>query len=192
MNTFRSSSYHIRSDYQDLQLHRASDAPWIPLDDVLAQWAAFGKEASSAEQIEAVSHAFAALAFERQALHATAPFTQAHHRIYQRQCSHWNDLIREKTPIIAFLQQAADQWYVAISLLLASSEEAAPLQGNQQPGEQIVSTLIGLALEQRLRVWSIAQCLLLEQTTGYRQAMESAPLTSIGVSPDQQREEVGQ
>jgi hypothetical protein len=192
MNTFRSSSYHIRSDYQDLQLHRASDAPWIPLDDVLAQWAAFGKEASSAEQIEAVSHAFAALAFERQALHATAPFTQAHHRIYQRQCSHWNDLIREKTPIIAFLQQAADQWYVAISLLLASSEEAAPLQDNQQPGEQIVSTLIGLALEQRLCVWSIAQCLLLEQTTCYRQAMESAPRTSIGVPPDQQKEEVRQ
>ena len=193
MSPLRSGPYQIWSGYQDPLLQRATVAPWIPLDDVLAQWAAFGRETSSPEQIEAVSHAFAALAFERQALHASASFTQARHPTYQTQCPLWNDLIREKAPIIALLQQATDQWYEAISLLIASSEEAASFQGNQQPGgRQIASALIGLALEQRLRVWSIVQCLLLEQTTGYRQAMERIPRTDISISPDQQREEVRQ
>jgi hypothetical protein len=48
----------------------AHAAPWMPLDDLHAQWAAFGRRASTEAATRATSEAFAALAEEREALHA--------------------------------------------------------------------------------------------------------------------------
>jgi hypothetical protein len=48
----------------------AHAAPWMPLDDLHAQWAAFGRRASTEAATMATSEAFAALAEEREALHA--------------------------------------------------------------------------------------------------------------------------
>ena len=49
----------------------AALAPWMPLDELIELWAAFGHAARSAEALKATSFAFAALAHERAALHFT-------------------------------------------------------------------------------------------------------------------------
>ncbi|HEY6540891.1 MAG TPA: hypothetical protein VIZ18_08145 [Ktedonobacteraceae bacterium] len=45
-------------------------APWMPLDPLTELWAAFGREATNPAAALAVSRAFAALADEREAVHA--------------------------------------------------------------------------------------------------------------------------
>ena len=137
--------------------------PWMPLDALLAQWAAFGGEATTAFATTATSQAFAALAEERAALHH---YTTAYkERQRMTRVPSWAELFKEREWAINALSQAAAHWHDVASALERHASECLQDEATQQE----IRTLIGQALEQRLRVWTIAQHLLAEQVTSYQQ-----------------------
>ena len=144
-------------------------APWMPLEPLTELWAAFGREATSAEAALAVSCAFAALADEQEAVHAlnwlspawlpSAPRTGA--AADPSVCS----LLVGQEAIIAALSRAAAHWYEATRVLLEYADQPRVCESAEQ-GELSVldlETLIGYTLSQRVRVWAIAHSLLAEQ-----------------------------
>ena len=63
-------SHDNRSREEDSSLFMEAAAFWIPLDELISLWAAFGREGTTAAATRVTSAAFAALAEEREALHA--------------------------------------------------------------------------------------------------------------------------
>jgi hypothetical protein len=144
-------------------------APWMPLDPLTELWAAFGREATSPAAALAVSRAFAALADEREAVHAlnwlspswlpSAPRTGA-----AADPSVFSLLVGQEA-IIEALSRAATHWYEATRALLEYADQPLATAGDEQTGSPALDleTLIGYTLSQRARVWAIAQSLLAEQ-----------------------------
>ena len=125
----------------------------------MALWAAFGQEAKTASATRATSAAFAALAEEREALHVYNDIIEARHRSAKgvQRVGRYQDSIEA-------LSLAADQWYTTACALEDYATQC--LQG-MEPVQQDLRTLIGHTLAQRLRVWNIAQQLLMEQVACY-------------------------
>ncbi|MGH2493130.1 MAG: hypothetical protein ACRDIV_00325 [Ktedonobacteraceae bacterium] len=144
-------------------------APWMPLGPLTELWAAFGKEATSREALLAASHAFAALADEREALHNLnwlAPvWPQSCQRTSAADPASFTLLVTQEA-IIDALGRAATHWFEAARALFEqagqppSSEHAHQAESSERPD---LETLIGSTLSQRLRVWAIAHSLLGEQ-----------------------------
>lgn len=136
------------------------NAPWMPLDDVAAVWAAFGREAATAAATRAASEAFAALAGERRALRSVIEAAQGATPAF----SLWSGPFLKCERALEALSDAAMHW-------LAAAQEVA-LHANQYSSDtrdqQHLQDLTKQALEQRLRVWTIAQHLLCEQMALYQ------------------------
>jgi len=134
-------------------------------------WASFGKEATTPAATEATGQAFAALAAERAAL-----------RHYHSTHTDWrwdtdppsgSDVFHAHEEAIEALSAAAIHWRNVVSALERS--------GNEWPQEETIQqdihALIGHALAERLRVWTIAQHLLAEQVTCYQRDAATDPRT---------------
>jgi hypothetical protein len=136
------------------------NAPWMPLDDVAAGWAAFGREAATAAATKAASEAFAALAEERRALRSVIKAAQGPTPAF----SLWSGPFFKCERALEALSDAAMHW-------LAAAQEVAR-HANQYSSntwdQQHLQDLTKQALEQRLRVWTIAQHLLCEQMGLYQ------------------------
>lgn len=144
-------------------------APWMPLDPLTELWAAFGREATSPAAALAVSRAFAALADEREAVHALnwlspAWLPSASRTGAATEPSVYSLLVGQEV-IIESLSRAAAHWYEATRALLEYAEQPPRSEGEQKAESPALDleTLIGYTLSQRVRVWAIAHSLLAEQ-----------------------------
>lgn len=146
----------------------APPAPWMPLGPLTELWAAFGKEASSREALLAASEAFAALGAEREALHNLKWLAPAWpHSVPQERTADpaQFSLFVAQEAIIEALSRAATHWYEA-ALALVEQKGLPPLHERDALAEspdQVLATLIGSTLSQRVRVWAIAHSVLSEQ-----------------------------
>jgi hypothetical protein len=141
----------------------------MPLGPLTELWAAFAREATAPNVLLAASRAFAALADERDALHAlnwltpswlpSAPRTGA-----AADPSVFSLLVAQEA-VIEALSQAATHWYEAARALLDSAEQPPTSEREEQEESPALDleTLIGYTLSQRVRVRAIAHSLLAEQ-----------------------------
>jgi hypothetical protein len=132
------------------------NAPWMPLDDVAAVWAAFGREATTAAT-QAASEAFAALAEERRALRSVIETAQGPTLAF----SLWSGSFHKRERALEALSDAAMHWLAAAQEVEYHANQCSLDIRDQQH----LHDLITQAFEQRLRVWSIAQHVLCEQKT---------------------------
>jgi hypothetical protein len=147
----------------------AQPAPWMPLGSLTELWAAFGKEATSREELLAASSAFAALADEREALHtlnwlAPAWPESAPHNSAAADPASFSLFVTQET-IIDALSRAATHWFEAARALVEQAGQPVTSERDEQTAspELELETLIGYTLSQRVRVWAIAHSLLSEQ-----------------------------
>jgi len=143
--------------------HSGLNAPWIPLDALIERWAAFGKEATTVFATRATGTAFAALTEERTALrHYTAASKEW-------QCdvaTCWSQMFNEHECAINALTQAAAHWF---DVAYAVECHTATCSQADEVTQRDLHALLAHALEQRLRVWTIAHHLLHEQVMHYHQ-----------------------
>ncbi len=174
-------SHDDRSREEDSAPFMASAYSWIPLDELVALWTAFGQEATTASATRATSAAFAALAEEREALHVYNAIIEEQHRSAKgvQGVDRYQDSIEA-------LSLAADQWYTTAYAL---EEYAAQCIQGKESVQQDLCTLIGHTLAQRLRVWNIAQQLLMEQVACYPpyQGVEAKAVTPCQQEGDTNR-----
>ncbi len=161
----------------------AQNAPWMPLDELAAVWAAFGCQASTATAARATSEAFAAIAEERAALHTytTIPTMQ------RSWTSRRTQVVALHQCSIESLMQAATHWFAAACALQESIEQ--PVQENGVTHEH-VQFLVGHTLAQRLRVWTIAQHLLAEQVANYPPTQHTVGAASVTDCSEKQQQEI--
>src|SRR5713226_3204684 len=118
----RSSYDASRRAEEAPQLPPAPPAPWMPLGSLTDLWAAFGKEATSREALLAASEAFAALADEREALHALNWLAPAWPHAFQRENTVADpalfSLFVTQEAVIEALSRAATHWYEAARALV--------------------------------------------------------------------------
>src|SRR5713101_5727559 len=115
---------------------------WVPLDETIGQWAAFGKEAITVSTLLATGTAFHGLAWETKALRH---YTRACHertRSRPRKEAHWLERA------VQDLDCAIDQWQQVLSWLdLAGNDDE-----QQDPASlQAISNLLGQASEHQAR-----------------------------------------
>ncbi len=145
------TSHHDASSTHELSgEHSGLNAPWIPLDALIERWAAFGKEATTVFATRATSTAFAALTEERTALrHYTAASKEWQYGV----AACWSQMFNEHECAINALTQAAAHWFdvaYAIECHTATCSQA------DEVTQRDLYALLAHALEQRLRVWTIA------------------------------------
>ncbi len=133
------------------------NAPWMPLDDIAAVWAAFGREATTAAATRAASEAFAALAEERRALRSVIEAAQGPTPAF----SLWSGSFFKRERALEALSDAAMHWLAAAQEVAHHANQCALDTGDQRH----LHDLITQAFEQRLRVWTIAHHVLCEQKT---------------------------
>jgi hypothetical protein len=144
-------------------------APWMPLDPLTELWAAFGREATHPAAALAASHAFAALADEREAVHALnwlfPSWLPSTPRTGAAAAPSVFSLLLGQEAIIEALSRAAAHWYEATRALLEYAEQPRTCEGVEQAESAALDldTLIGYTLSQRVRVWAITHSLLAEQ-----------------------------
>lgn len=145
---------------------------WMPLDELAELWAAYGSAARGVEALTATSAAFAALAEEREALHAATLLTSIDWRSRVAPAFGKPRHFLQQQEIIESLSRAAAHWFEAVRAL--SNEESAPSSGREDPlpPDLDLDTLIGYTLAQRARIWEIAHALLTEQLRPYRELLE--------------------
>jgi hypothetical protein len=131
------------------------NAPWMPLDDIAAVWAAFGREATTAAATKAASEAFAALAEERRALRSVIEAAQGP----TQEFSLWSGSFHKSERALEALSDATMHWLAAAQEVAYHANQCA-LDIREQ---QHLQDLITQAFEQRLRVWTIAHHVLCEQ-----------------------------
>jgi hypothetical protein len=148
-------------------LFTTTDAPWLPLDEVMTLWATFSREASSVDTARATSEAFTAVAKEREALHSFTLNQQLHARTPEQAV----DLYQIG---IDALTLAATHWFEAAYALAKEATECSTQ--NDTVMQHTLRMLIGHALSQRLRVWTIVQHILREQVRDY------LPYLGVGVT----------
>jgi hypothetical protein len=136
------------------------NAPWVPLDDIAAGWAAFGREAATAAATRAASEAFAALAEERRALRSVIEAAQGP----TQEFSLWSGSFYKSERALEALSDAAMRWLAAAQEVARHANQCSSDTRDQQH----LQDLITQALEQRLRVWTIAQHVLCEQMGLYQ------------------------
>ena len=170
-------------DHAQASAGASMHAPWMPLDALVERWAAFGKEARTAAATRASGEAFAALAEERDALHA-------YNRLDEHQAGamyHAHRLNRYEY-ILESLSLAATHWFNA-ACALGEDLEQGPWDGEENTTiEQDLQTLIGQAFTQRERVWSIALAVLHEQVQDYQAWNGSIEVASVLVQEDAHHE----
>ena len=144
-------------------------APWMPLGPLTELWAAFAREVTAPDALLATSRAFAALADERDALHAlnllTPSWLPSAPRTGTAADSSEFSLLVAQEAVIEALSRAATHWYEAARALLDSAGQP-PLREREEQEEAPaldLETLIGSTLSQRVRVWAIAHSLLADQ-----------------------------
>ncbi|MGH2497749.1 MAG: hypothetical protein ACRDIV_23855 [Ktedonobacteraceae bacterium] len=144
----------------------------MPLDELAELWAAYGDAARSVEALTATSAAFAALAEEREALHAVTLLARSDWRSGDAPAFGKSRHFLQQQEIIECLGLAAAHWFEAARAL--SNEESTPSsdQGEPLPPNFDLDTLIGYTLAQRARIWEIAHALLTEQVRPYRELLE--------------------
>jgi hypothetical protein len=136
------------------------NAPWVPLDDIAAVWAAFGREATTVAATKAASEAFAALAEERRALRSVIEAAQGP----TQEFSPWSGSFYKSERALEALSDAAMHWLAAAQEVEYHANQCSSDIRDQHH----LQDLITQAFEQRLRVWTIAQHLLCEQMALYR------------------------
>lgn len=144
-------------------------APWMPLGPLTELWAAFAREATAPDALLAASRAFAALADERDALHAlnwlTPSWLPSAPRTDAAADPPVLSLLVAQEAVIEALSRAATHWYEAALALVGSAGQPLTSEREEQ-GESPaldLEALIGYTLSQRVRVWTIAHSLLAEQ-----------------------------
>src|SRR5260370_3650064 len=142
----------------------------MPLGSLTDLWAAFSKEATSREAVIRASEAFAALADEREALHALNWLAPAWPHAFQRENTVADpalfSLFVTQEAVIEALSRAATHWYEAARALVDYAGQPPSTERDEQaesPELADLETLIGDALSQRVRVSAIAHSLLAEQ-----------------------------
>ncbi len=143
--------------------------PWMPLEGLVEQWAAFATATTSACATKAISHAFAAVSEERTALHHSACACQEQRRRAPTKIS-WGQALHEQQCAIDALTQAASSWMEAVSVL-----EYSLAEGDFSPetiSEQGIRVLISSALAQRVRICCIAEHLVREHLLWYQLVYE--------------------
>lgn len=155
-----------------LQTDSGAQESWMPLDELVELWAAYGSAARSVDALTATSAAFAALAEEREALHAATLLARSDWRSREASTFGTPRHFLQQQEIIESLSQAAAHWFEAARAL--SNEENAPFSDQEDPvpPDLDLDTLIGYTLAQRARIWEIAHALLTEQARPYRKLLE--------------------
>lgn len=137
--------------------------PWMPLDGLVELWASFGKQAGTAAATTATSEAFAAIAEEREALHAYNRLDKPQHTGQVHQTYQLN----RHEYILAALYKAATHWFNTACALEVYLEHGS-IDEEGTTLEQDLHTLIGHVLEERERVWYITLAIIREQVQSYR------------------------
>jgi hypothetical protein len=162
------ASTHLDDNPLAVQLAIERPAPWMPLEGLVDLWAAYGKEASSTEEFQATSAAFAALAEEREAFRLNSALHSNRQRLGGSSSPditlHLTSLHQE---ILAHLTEAVTHWFEA-ACALSTEAQMSPTtsQVTGQPPHDL-EALIGSTLVQRERVWTISLALLTEQVLRY-------------------------
>jgi len=138
------------------------NAPWMALDALIEQWGSFGKEATTAAATTATSKAFAALTEERTALRH---YTLASKQQWWNGGASWSEMFTEHECAIHALTQAAAHWF---DVAYALECHVATCAQDDETTQQDLHALLVQALEQRLRVWTIAHHLLQERVARYQ------------------------
>jgi hypothetical protein len=144
-------------------------APWMPLGPLTELWAAFAREATTPDALLAASRAFAALADERDALHAlnwlTPSWLPSAPRMGAAADPSVFSLLVAQEAVIEALSRAATHWYEAARALLDSAEQPATSEREEETESPTLDleALISYTLSQRVRVWAIAHSLLADQ-----------------------------
>jgi hypothetical protein len=154
------------------QTDSGAQEPWMPLDELVELWAAYGSAARSVEALTATSAAFAALSEECEALHAATLLARSDWQSREASTFGKPRHFLQQQEIIESLSRAAAHWFEAAFAL--SNEESAPSsdQVDPLPPDLDLDTLIGYTLAQRARIWEIAHALLTEQERPYRKLLE--------------------
>ena len=137
--------------------------PWMPLDALVERWASFGRQTGTAAATKATSEAFAAIAEEREALHAYNRLDKPQHTGQVHQAYQLN----RHEYILAALYKAATHWFNTACALEAYLE-CGSIDEAGTTLEQDLYPLIGDVLEQRERVWCITLAIIREQVRSYR------------------------
>lgn len=147
----------------------APPAPWMPLGPLTELWATFSKDATSRAALLAASHAFAALADEREALHNLNWLAPVWPPSFSSNSAAADPasftLFVAQEAIIEALSRAATHWYEAALALVEQAGQPVTSECDEQAASLELGreTLIGSTFSQRLRVWAIAHSLLSEQ-----------------------------
>jgi hypothetical protein len=161
------TTYHCGSSrtIDESDMHMSPNAPWMPLDGLIEGWATLSKKATTAAATKTISQAFAALTEERTALrHYTLACKEQRRRSLTT--ISWVEALHEQECAIDALTQAASFWLEAASSLEHCLTEADDPQ--EEMNQQEIRALISYALEQRMRVWTIAAHLVHEHLIWYR------------------------
>lgn len=172
--TYTSTSAH---GPEDLTRREERPAPWMPLDGLAQEWAAFGQETLSAEGSLAISHAFLALSAEQQALRE---YECREEPSYALSRDPWLGRCSGYERCLVCLQEAATQWedvarvLTEVSLTCRSDRrsQVTPI-GHEELRQGLLS-----ALHQRLRVTTISLSLLTEQVKSEASSPRCAPFSA--------------
>lgn len=170
------TSFSDGPSYNGIPSLSQADSPaqesWMPLDELAELWAAYGSAARGVEALTATSAAFAALAEEREALHAATLLSRSDWRSRVASTFGKPRHFLQQQEIIESLSRAAAHWFEAARAL--SNEESAPSSDREDPlpPDLNLDTLIGYTLAQRARIWEIAHALLTEQVCPYRELLK--------------------
>ena len=150
----------IHPDSADVPI--AEHAPWMPLEGVIEQWAAFAQAATTPQMSKAVSAAFAALSHEQEAL-------QSYHLADQADPCHvlaCPSVLSSYELTLDELQQGARAW-MRVAYVLEREVRSV------SAGTDRLAPLVLEALTHCQRLSCLAHAVLAEQQRRYQQQHEA-------------------
>ncbi|MBV9021158.1 MAG: hypothetical protein JOZ71_10630 [Ktedonobacteraceae bacterium] len=148
------------STHPDFSVESISEhAPWMPLEGLIDQWAAFAQEATTPLLSKAVSAAFAAFSYEQEAL-ASYHMACTEHPLGTT--AYWPSVLEAYDPTLDDLERATKEW-TAVAYALRSAAF-----GRDGVCLHTLRGLVTEALTQRQRVCRIAHVVRAEQQRRYQ------------------------
>jgi len=138
----------------------ADYAPWMPLEGLIQQWAAFAQEATTPFLSKAVSAAFAAFSYEQEAL---AFYHEAQTQHPLGTTSYWPSVLEAYEPTLDDLERAIKEW-TAVAYALRSAAF-----GRDGVCLHTLGSLVTDAFTERQRVSRILLAVRAEQQQRYQQ-----------------------
>ncbi|MBV9690989.1 MAG: hypothetical protein JO202_14925 [Ktedonobacteraceae bacterium] len=148
----------MHPDHSDIPT--ADDAPWMPLEGLIEQWAELAQEATTPFLSKAVSAAFAAFSYEQEAL-ASYQLARTEHPLGTT--AYWPSALETYEPTLDDLDRASKEWTATAYALRSAAFGRDGVCLHRLRG------LVTDALTERQRVCRIAHVVRAEQQARYHQ-----------------------